>query len=337
MEATIVAENEIQPLIQLSDEGAHVAFTQAEPVVLQKLLDMIEGHIDAFPGGDVATPEGRESIRAFAFRVTKSKTFLEGLGKKVADDVKKLPKVVDANRRMISEKIEGWRDELRQPLTDWEAAEKARVDRHMGNVQTCIDASAASGSAEHLRALLARVNAVEVSEEACEEFLDSYQRSKADAVDYLTRQIAEAERAEAERAELEALRKEKAERDAADAARKAEEERKAREAKIAEEAARAAEERVRKEAEENQLRAVEEAERRGRKAAMETMPAAAQAAPVASNPDRDFQAQVNRQVAAAIMDAALITEAAAKKVVAAIVKGAIPNVSISYAAQKEAA
>ena len=42
--------------------------------------------------------------------------------------LKALPKQIDESRRIVRERLDALKDEVRKPLTDWENAESARKD-----------------------------------------------------------------------------------------------------------------------------------------------------------------------------------------------------------------
>lgn len=79
-------------------------------------------------GQDVSTEEGRENVRSNAYKLTRSKTFLDKLGKDVVSAEKKKVDAANKNRKKIRETIDKDRDDYRKPLTDWEAQEKIREE-----------------------------------------------------------------------------------------------------------------------------------------------------------------------------------------------------------------
>lgn len=184
---------------------------------------------------DTSTKKGRDHIASLAFKVRKSKTALDGLGKQLVDDLKDVPKKIDAERKRMRDQMDALADEVRKPLDDWEAAETARIDAHKALIDwlRIQGAETAGLNASDLRAALASVEATLI-DDSLEEFETEAHRAKATAIEQLNAAIAEREKQEAEQAELERLRAEALAR-----AKKDEEERIAREA--AERATREAE------------------------------------------------------------------------------------------------
>jgi hypothetical protein len=253
---------------------------------IEPILAKIREEIEAFKVPDVKTKKGRDEIKSFAHKITRSKTYLESVGKDLAAEQKKVPGLIDASRRRIKDTLEKWHDEVRAPLTEWEAAEERRVEKHREAIDNLINAGQppADMPSAMLRIGLEAVDAVEIGP-ICEEFIGEYASAKDVARDRLTAAIAAAEKREAEAAELARLRQETAEREArerderiareaAECARQ-EAERKASEEIARREAAACAE----KEAIEAKARAErEEAARREREAVLkaeEERPAAA--------------------------------------------------------------
>src|SRR3546814_10114176 len=87
---------------------------------------MVRAEIDGF-SGDVQTKKGRDAIASIAYKVAKSKTYLDGVGKELTDSAKELPKKIDATRKLVRDTLDAWKDEVRTPLTEWEQAEESRV------------------------------------------------------------------------------------------------------------------------------------------------------------------------------------------------------------------
>lgn len=125
----------------------------------------IRSEIDSFVP-DVTTKKGRDGIASIAFKVAKSKTYLDGLGKDLVAELKELPKKIDSERKRMRDTLDAWRDEVRHPLTAWEDAEKQRVKAH----QDAVEAIAALGTdldgiqLDALKENLERVTAVQLGD-----------------------------------------------------------------------------------------------------------------------------------------------------------------------------
>lgn len=110
--------------VNIPKESALTVFT--EPKGLDPYLAHVRAEIDAFVP-DVSSKKGRDAIASIAHKVAKSKTYLDGVGKELVDRLKEQPKLVDAERKRMRELLDGWKDEVRRPLTEWEQAEEKRV------------------------------------------------------------------------------------------------------------------------------------------------------------------------------------------------------------------
>jgi hypothetical protein len=69
---------------------------------------------------DVTTAKGRAAIASNAAKVSSSKAAIEKAGKELAGRQKEVPKLIDASRKRSREFLDALRDEVRQPLTEWE-------------------------------------------------------------------------------------------------------------------------------------------------------------------------------------------------------------------------
>jgi colicin import membrane protein len=349
-------------------DRAMAIFTSENGKDLEPFLEIIRKEIDGFVMPDLSKKKGRDEVKSFAYRIVQSKTALEKVGKALADEAKSIPKKIDASRRKINDTLERWHEEFRKPLTDWEDAEKARIERHtaaIGHMNFLTSPTNEIGqpyTAATLRECLAHVEAVAIGPH-CEEFEAEYARHKDHAIAALKETIAKRETFEAEQAELIRLRQEAADRAAKDreeairkeAAEKAE---RAAAAKIAqgiadaramaEEAERAAQrqreaieakanaEREAAERRELELRLqAEAAERRAAETEARIKREAAQksadeaAETARREADRAHKGAVNRSAVNAFVGGG-IEESAAKAVVALIAKRSIPAVTIAY-------
>lgn len=76
---------------------------------------------------DASTKKGREEIISVAYKISKSKTFLDNEGKKVKEDFQKTVNLVDAERKKIRDELDGLKESVRKPVTEFENAEKLRI------------------------------------------------------------------------------------------------------------------------------------------------------------------------------------------------------------------
>lgn len=106
---------------------------------LDAILDEIEMEARGFIL-DISTPQGRKEIASIAFRISKAKTALDGLGKDLVANWKEQAKVVDKERARGWDRLEALQKEIRKPLTDWEEAEKRRLYEHESAILAIIEA-----------------------------------------------------------------------------------------------------------------------------------------------------------------------------------------------------
>jgi hypothetical protein len=112
-------------LVVIEKSNSLELFTTAKG--LDPILAKIRQEIDSFVP-DASSRKGRGSIASIAAKVARSKTYLDGVGKELVDRLKEQPKLVDAERKRIRDILDTWKDEVRQPLTEYENAEKARAN-----------------------------------------------------------------------------------------------------------------------------------------------------------------------------------------------------------------
>ncbi len=233
------------------------------PGGVMALLARLEAEVRAVKT-DISTAIGREQVRSLAYKVTRSKTALDSMGKALTDDARSKIDSVNAERRTIRERLDALAEEVRRPLTEYEASEKARVAGHEAALAAIADLAVYDFSTTSVEIAARLATAQAGDNRDWREFSQRAADTRATAIAYLTSDLARAQKAEAERAELARLRAEEAERvriqQALDLARQQAE----RETRIAAEAA----ERAKREAEERAAHAARvaaeqaEAERR---------------------------------------------------------------------------
>tara|TARA_R110002074_G_scaffold325686_1_gene495990 strand:+ start:283 stop:1002 length:720 start_codon:yes stop_codon:yes gene_type:complete len=90
---------------------------------------------------DMHTDKGRKEIASLAHKVSKSKALLDSMGKDLADNLNAQLKPINAERKKCRDELDALRDEIRQPLTDYEQAEKekAKAAQLLQDVADCLE------------------------------------------------------------------------------------------------------------------------------------------------------------------------------------------------------
>lgn len=235
---------------------------------------------------DVSTKKGRDAIASFAHKIARSKTAADTFAKNLKDEYRKKADGIQAIRNIFWDGLEALQKDFRQPLTEFEAAEEARIKAHEEGIARIQGMALLSGewTSEMVAARIAEVQAVDLT--GFQEFAARAAQAKESALETLNAALENRRALEAERAELERLRQEAAERAAKEEADRIEREKQEAAAAAAERARREAEEKARREAEEAERRAAAERERVEREA-REAEERAAQA-------ERDRQAAEQR-------------------------------------------
>ncbi|MGX0957432.1 chemotaxis protein histidine kinase CheA [Pseudomonas viridiflava] len=177
---------------------------------------------------DLTTRKGRERIASLAAKVSKSKAAVEKPGRDYLKRLKEMPKVVETELREFVTKMDALRDATRQPLTDWEKAEDARVDAHNEGIQRLKDMAVfeATPTAAHVAKVIADLEMVAL-DDSWQEFLPEAAQVKDRSLATLRALLADRTKHEAELAAIAQFNADQAKReqDARDAeiARKASE------------------------------------------------------------------------------------------------------------------
>lgn len=176
------------------------------------ILERIEREVRTTPT-DISTRPGRAAVAALAYRVARSKTALDELGKNLVADWKSRAALVDEDRRRVRERLDGLRDEVRRPLTEWEDAERARVVGHeqfLSWLEEFAKFDAVEPSAELLAQRIVKLS--EIPPREWHEFAKRAAETTAQVLASLRASHDAAVRREDERAELARLRREEEDR-----------------------------------------------------------------------------------------------------------------------------
>ncbi|VUS34538.1 hypothetical protein [Klebsiella pasteurii] len=322
--------SEIMDLVVIEKKNAMAVFTNNDQ--LDPIIEAIEKEARSLVP-DVTTKKGRDAIASMAHKVARSKTYIDNAGKDLVAELKALPKQIDESRRVVRERLDALKDEVRRPLTEWEA-EQERIKAE--EAMNALHAEALAMNEEFDRQLEARI---ESDHEMALLMNDAFDREQAEKkaeaerqriareeeIKRLAEEKAKREAAEQAQREIDAaaarereaiLAKERAEREQREAAERAERE---KQAAVEAERRKAQEEadRIRREAEQReQARLAEEKRKADEQARREA--------------DVKHRKAVSVEVVKALMDNTTLTRDQAIEVLTAVKDGRIPHTGISY-------
>lgn len=321
--------SETTDLVVIEKANAMTVFKSADQI--EDILQKVEREVMSFVP-DVTTAKGRKEIASLAYKVAQTKTYLDGLGKDLVAELKEIPKLIDANRKTVRDRLDELKEKARKPLTDYEVeqerikqeeeakraaeelAKKIEADHEMALLMNdAFDRELAEKKAEQERQRIAHEEEIKRQAE---------ELAKREAEEKAAAEIAAAKKREedaiAAKAQAELLakqEKEKAERDAKQALERAEREKQeaieAERKKAQDEA-----ERIRREAEEKEAsrlaeekRIKDEEERRAQ--------------------DKAHRKEVNNKILADLIKVGA-SEDVAKNIITAIVKSEVFATRITY-------
>lgn len=322
--------SEIMDLVVIEKKNAMAVFTNNDQ--LDPLIELIEKEARSLVP-DVTTKKGRDAIASMAHKVARSKTYIDNAGKDLVAELKALPKQIDESRRIVRERLDALKDEVRRPLTEWEA-EQERI-----KAEEAMNALHAEALVMNENIDLQRAIQFETDHEMALLMNDAFDREQAEKKAEAERQRifreeemvrraeekAKREAAEQAQREIDAaaarereaiLAKERAEREQREAAERAERE---KQAAVEAERRKAQEEadRIRREAEQReQARLAEEKRKADEQARREA--------------DVKHRKTVGTDIVKALVANTSLTRDQAIEVLTAIKDGNIPHTGISY-------
>lgn len=310
----------------------------SKPCGLDPYLDNVKDKIAEFKANPppLNTEKGRKLYASMARKVASFKTALDGLGKELVDELKDVPKKVDAERKRIRELLDEWRDDVRKPLDDWQAEQDAIEAKRVAD--EAAKALAAQIESDHEIALL-------LNEKYDREESEAEAKAEQERIAYEARIAAEAaEKAKQEAERVSALEqqriKDEAAKQAAEAQaaieraqrEKAESEAREKQAKIDAEAREMAQKQA---AELATKQAAEKAERDRLQAIADTESRIAcekaqeQAEAEQREKNKAHAKRINNEILQDFMASGL-SEECAKTAITAMAKGQVRNVKINY-------
>jgi len=312
------------------------------PNGLDAYLEQIRQQVNEVP--DLSTAKGRARVASLAAQVSRSKVAIEKPGRDYLKRLKELPKDVEAELRRWVTECDTLRDEVRRPLTEWEAeqeriaAEKAAEDERLrieAEQQAAAEALKKQIESDHEMALLMNDkfdrDAAEAKAEA--------ERQRAAHEEEIRRQAAEQARIEAEQAaqrERDAAAKReadlKAAKEKAESDAKAAQERAEREATEAQERAERQAQEAREKADREKQDAIEAEQRKAREAESvrlaEEKRIADEAAARAAN--EKHRKAIGTEIVTALLGHTSLTREQAIEVLVALKDNKIPHIGITY-------
>ncbi|OBU11733.1 hypothetical protein [Morganella psychrotolerans] len=274
---------------------------------------------------DLSKAKNRDAIKSLAYKVTQSKTYIDKAGKLVVDELKELPKKVDASRKQCRDELDALSDEIRKPVTVLEEAEELvkKIERDHGEALQMNELHDLR-KAEEERKRIEHEN--EIKRQAAEQArIEAEQKALRDreAAELKVKQEREAAELKA-RQEVEAAAKR--ERDAREAQERAEREKQEAIAKAANDAKEAQEraEREKLAAIEAERRKAEEAEK-ARLAEVERQ----KQEELKRQANKEHQREFNREALQALTKAGF-DDKAATKFLKMVINGEVPHLSMNY-------
>jgi len=277
---------------------------------------------------DLTTAKGRAAIATLAAKVSSSKVAVDDKGKSYLKRLKAQPKIIEKELREFREKMDALRDKTREPLTLWEGEQKAIEAKKLAEAEA--EKLALQVEADHEIAIL-------LDEKHDRELEEARLEAKRRQEEY-EQKLKDEAAAKAEAEKLEAIKREAA---AKEAARISEENRIASEARArqAEIDAEARHIEQAKQAESARIEAEKQAKINAGIAAENARIAEQNRVIAEAKVKADELAELEankahvgskrREAKESIMSLG-IDEATAKKIVLAVCKGSIANISISY-------
>lgn len=180
-----------------------------DPDRFRRFFEALKAEV-AIPEPDLLTQKGRDAIASAAYRVARMKTAIDGAGKDLNASKRREIDAVDAQRREIWAALEGLQKEIRKPLDEWEAEDRARRQRSEEIMQMLRTATLlpANSTAEDIGQRITWLKDLDVSEGILVDQQPTARALRDEAIPELEAAKQRAAQAESAAAELERARAE---------------------------------------------------------------------------------------------------------------------------------
>jgi len=291
---------------------------------------------------DLDTKEGREKIASQAYAVSRTKTFLDNVGKELTSEWRDKTAKVNSGRNEVKKFLDDLKDNIRKPLTELEEKEKAEKERKeqtVKNLEMVLLKYHPMSEVEAMNEAFNKVKLVPVEDGNWgEEFEYKIHKAKSEALAHLEDCITKRKTHDAEQAELKKLRE-------AEEKRKAEEAEQERIKEAAEKARREAEEKAKIEKEQAEKaqhlaeqRAIEAEEKlkkqeEERKLQQQKLEEEKKEEEVKAQRFKENEREIKREVHNAILEFFVnngFNQEQGKKIVTLIAKLEVPHLVVNY-------
>jgi len=219
--------NDKTELVLVAPQTIPQVFTKGgtDPLI-EKIREQVSGIV-----GDITTASGRKDIASRAYRVARSKTYLDSLGKELVATIKTQAAAIDKERKHMRGSLDALRDEIRAPLTEWEDTEEKRQSNIQERIHYISNIGDPYSTIDDLKDIISDLESIDIFDGSFEEFEVHAAKVKEETLTNLqARLIVQQEEKrkteEAQRIELARIEKERIERETRIAAQAAEKARK---------------------------------------------------------------------------------------------------------------
>lgn len=127
------------------------------PGTLDPLVERVKAEVRAIKT-DISTEEGRKAIASLAYKIARTKTFIDDRRVELVADEKKRLAAIDSEGKRVRDELDALKEEVRKPLTDWENADNERIkaneNRIAAMMQICHTIFASLDDIDHASGLL---------------------------------------------------------------------------------------------------------------------------------------------------------------------------------------
>jgi hypothetical protein len=152
-------------LATIGPETALSFFSEGQGVEL--LVEAVRNRaLELMPADlDLTTAKGRAELVSVAYKVARTKSAIDDVGKALVAEYKAIPARIDATRKRLRDELDNLKAEIRKPVTEWEEKEAGRVQAIKDRIDGIrAHSGARAESSEEIMDLLKGVQALQIDD-----------------------------------------------------------------------------------------------------------------------------------------------------------------------------
>ncbi len=178
---TVIEKTQVLPL-----------YLEQDSHLLKEILKEIGMRATESAANQPETADGRTNLASIAYKVRRTKTYLDNLGKSLTEEWAKNKKLVDNSRKSVREFLDTLAEKIKEPVKQFEIKDDARKEKIQGYIHELIsqyEDSLAHQTRQALEKNINTLNELSISEDLFQEFYNTAIEEREEILEKLNAQL----------------------------------------------------------------------------------------------------------------------------------------------------